>query len=48
MTQLAIITFIFVKYIPENGQKCSNDVEGILCDCILLYLVAIQLLELIL
>ena len=46
MTQVVNVVFCFIKYLPEDGRKMLKHEEGLLYDCILLYLVFMQVLEL--
>jgi len=48
MTQVVNAVFCFIKYLPEDGRKRLKHLGGLLYDCILLYLVSVQALELIL
>jgi len=43
MKKLAIIVFLFVEYLPEDGRKRPKLVEGLLNVCIMLYLIIVQL-----
>jgi hypothetical protein len=35
----------FVEHLPEDGRKRPKHVEGLLCDRVPFYLIAVQLLE---
>jgi hypothetical protein len=40
------VVFCFMKYLPEDGWKRLTHVGGLPYDCILLYLIFVQVLEL--
>jgi hypothetical protein len=37
--------FLSYEYLPEDGRKRSKNVTGLLHDCVLLYIITLQLLE---
>jgi len=45
MTQLANVVFCFTKYLPDDGRKRLKNAEGLLYDCIILYLIFVQVLD---
>jgi hypothetical protein len=43
--QFSLQKTFFVEYFPEDGQRGPKHVGALLYDCVLLYLIFVQLLE---